>query len=158
MSLEKSAGAVIFRKSRSRTRGSLRGKEGDKIFYLLLHYAGVSHRAKRDYWDFPKGHIEKGEKIEDTVRREVREETGLTYIEFVPGFKEVIKYFFRLKGENIFKIVTFLLAETKEKEVKISFEHIGAEWLPYEKAIERLTFKNAREILKKANEYLSDKP
>jgi 8-oxo-dGTP pyrophosphatase MutT (NUDIX family) len=144
MSLEKSAGAVIFR------------KEGDKIYYLLLHYPSSS-KTKRGYWDLPKGHIEKGEKIEDTAKREVREETGLTDISFVGGFKEGIKYFFRLKGENIFKIVTFLLAETRIKEVKISFEHIGAEWLLYEKAIERLTFKNAKEILKKANEYLSQK-
>lgn len=141
MPLEKSAGAVIFR------------KEGNKIYYLLLHYPS-SAKASKDYWDFPKGHIEKGEKIEDTVRREVREETGLTALKFVEGFKEWIKYFFKFKGKNVFKIVTFLLAEAKEKEVKISWEHIGYKWLPYEEAIERLTFKNAKEILKKANQYL----
>lgn len=144
MPLEKSAGAVIFR------------KEGNEIYYLLLHYPSTS-KTPRPYWDFPKGHIEKGEKIEDTVRREVREETGLTDIKFVEGFKEWIKYFFKFKGKNIFKIVTFLLTETKTKEVKISFEHIGHEWLPYEPALDRLTFKNAKEILSKAYQYLSKK-
>jgi hypothetical protein len=46
------------------------------------------------------------------------------------------------------------LAETKEKNVQISFEHIGYEWLPFEEALERLSFQNAKEILKKANEFL----
>lgn len=143
MPFEKSAGAVIFR------------KEGNKIHYLLLHYPPASHRAKSDYWDLPKGHIEKGEEIEDTARREVREETGLTDIKFVEGFMEWLKYFFRFEGKNIFKIVTFLLAETKQKDVKISAEHIGFDWLRYEQALERLNFKNAKEILKKANGYLT---
>ena len=144
MPVEKSAGAVIFR------------KENNKIYYLLLHYPS-SAKAPRDYWDFPKGHIEKGEKEIDTVKREVFEETGLKDIEFIEGFKEWIKYFFKHKGKNVFKIVTFYLAETQEKDIQISGEHIGYEWLPYEETIEKLTFKNAKEILKKANDYLNSK-
>ena len=135
--MEKSAGAVIFR------------KEKGKIYYLLLQY-GLGH------WGFPKGHIEKGESLEDTVRRETKEETGLEDIEIVDGFKKWIKYFFKLKEKNIFKIVTYLLAETKTKEVKISWEHIGYKWIPYEKALEQLTFKNTKGVLKKANKFLID--
>jgi len=145
MPVEKSAGAVVFR------------RENSKIFYLLLHYPGASHRAEKDYWDFPKGHIERGEKIEETVKREVFEETGLKDIEILPGFKETINYFFKFEGKNILKFVTFFLAQTKEKDVKISFEHIGYEWLPYEEAIKRLTFQNSREVLKKAHEFLNKK-
>ena len=142
MPLEKSAGAVIFR------------KEGGKIYYLLLHYPSNA-KAPREYWDFPKGHIEKGEKEIDTVKREVFEETGLKDIKFVEGFKEWIKYFFKYKGKTVFKIVTFLLTEAETEEVKISPEHIGYQWLPYEEALKQLKFKNAREILKKANDFLS---
>jgi len=135
MPIEKSAGAVIFR------------KEEGKIYYLLLRY-------QAGHWDFPKGIIEKGEKIEETARREIKEETGIKALKFIEGFKEWIKYFFKLKEKNIFKIVTFLLAETKQKNVKISWEHIGYKWLPYKEALEQLTFKNAKEILKKANDFL----
>lgn len=141
MPVERSAGAVIFR------------KEGKNVLYLLLHYPS-SAKAPKEYWDFPKGHIEKGEKIEETIKREVREETGLDDIRLVEDFKEWIKYFFKFKGKNIFKIVTFLLAETKTKEVKVSFEHLGYEWLSYEEAFKKLTFKNAKEILKKAHHFL----
>jgi bis(5'-nucleosidyl)-tetraphosphatase len=148
MPKETSAGAVIFR------------KEDGKTYYLLLNY-GSRH------WDFPKGHIEEGEKEKDTVIREVKEETGIGDIRIIDGFREWVKYFFRrtydLKEEEkkrapwVFKMVTFYLAETKTKEVKISFEHKGFKWLPYEEAYKQLKFKNARNILNKANEFLIQK-
>jgi len=140
--VEKSAGAVVFR------------KEGNKIYYLLLHYPSGA-RTPRNYWDFPKGHIERGEKEIETVKREVKEETGLEDIKFIEGFKKWVKYFFRFQGKTVFKIVIFYLVETKNKNVKISSEHIGYKWLPYEEALEQLLFKNAKEILKKANDYLT---
>jgi len=150
MPVEKSAGAIIFRKE---PFDVAQGK-GDKIFYLLLHYPSNT-KSPKEYWDLPKGHIEKGEKLEDTVKREVEEETGLKDIEFIEGFKETIKYFFKWENKNILKFVTFYLAETKTRDVKISEEHIDYEWLPYKEALEKLTFKNAKEILKKANNFLS---
>jgi bis(5'-nucleosidyl)-tetraphosphatase len=150
MPIEKSAGAIIFRKE---SFDAAQGK-GDKIFYLLLHYPSNA-KAPKEYWDLSKGHIEKGESELETVKREVEEETGLKDIEFVEGFKEWIKYFFKWESKNILKFVTFYLAETETRDVKISGEHIGYEWLPYKEAIEKLTFKNAKEILKKANEFLS---
>ena len=141
MLLEKSAGAVIFR------------KEGNKTYYLLLHYPRGARKPK-PYWDFPKGHIEKGEKELDSVKREVREETGLEDIGFVGNFKERIEYFFRQEEKNILKLVTFYLAETKEKDVKISSEHAGFKWLSYEKALKKLTFQNAQKILQKAKDFI----
>ena len=67
---------------------------------------------------------------------------------------EKIQYYFKFEGELINKTVIFYLAKTQTKEVKLSFEHIGFEWLPYNKAIKQLTYKNAKEILKKANDFL----
>ena len=144
MPIEKSAGAVIFR------------KEEGSIYYLLLHYPSNT-KSPKEYWDFPKGHIEKGEKEIETVKREVEEETGLKDLKLIKGFKEWVKYFFKWEGKNILKFVTFYLTETKTKDVKISGEHIGYDWLPYGEATEKLTFKNAKEILKKANGFLSRK-
>jgi len=141
--VEKSAGAVVFR------------KEGNKIYYLLLHYPSGA-RTPRNYWDFPKGHIERGEKEIETVKREVKEETGLEDIKFIEGFKKWVKYFFRFQGKTVFKIVIFYLVETKNKNVKISSEHIGYKWLPYEEALEQLLFKNAKEILEEANNFLKN--
>ena len=68
MKQERSAGAVVFI------------KETEPI-YLLLQY-----EAK--HWDFPKGNIEKGETDQETVKREIAEETGIKDIEIIKDFKE----------------------------------------------------------------------
>ena len=144
MLVENSAGAIIFI------------KEGERPLFLLLHYP-FGGRTTEPYWDFSKGHIEKGEKIEDTARREAEEETGLKDVNVIDGFRQTIKYYFQWRGKTVRKFVTFLLAETKTKDITISEEHIGYKWLPYEEAIETLTFDNAKEVLKKANAFFSRK-
>jgi bis(5'-nucleosidyl)-tetraphosphatase len=136
MPAEHSAGAVIVN-----INGSPK--------YLLLHY-----HYKKDFWDYPKGHIEEGETAEQAAEREVTEETGIKKMKFVPGFREKIKYFFRKEGQLVYKDVIFFIAETKEEHITLSEEHIGFEWLPFDKACEKATFKNTREILKKANDFL----
>lgn len=147
ISFEKSVGVIIFRKAESR------------IKYLLLHY-------RHGHWDFPKGHMEKGETEEETMRRELEEETGISDIKIIPEFHEKIRFFYKAKDDEyerrkkkgertlIFKKVVFYLAETQAQDVKISFEHIGFEWLEFEKALERTTYRGPKRILKKANEYL----
>ncbi len=140
MPKEISAGAIIFR------------KEKDSRKYLLLHY-------EEGHWDFAKGHIEKGEDENTTVRREVEEETGITQIEFIEGFKEKISYYFRANGQLVYKEVFFYLCETSEEKVVLSNEHIGYEWMEYDPAMKKLTYKNAKEILKKADKFLkNEKP
>jgi bis(5'-nucleosidyl)-tetraphosphatase len=104
MPVEHSAGAIVFRREKRR------------LLYLLLHY-------EEGHWGSAKGHIEKGETIEETARREIREESGLTDLRFCPGFKETNKYFFAAGGQRIFKTVVFLLAETRTEKVTLSFEH-----------------------------------
>lgn len=142
MPKETSAGAIVFRKERGQP------------LYLLLHYPS-SQKTKREYWDFAKGHIEKGETELETVKREVQEETGITDLTFIAGFKEAISYMFQVKGQKIFKTVVFYLGETLQKEVQISFEHLAYQWLPYEKALLQLKFPNARKLLKKSHDLIS---
>jgi bis(5'-nucleosidyl)-tetraphosphatase len=137
MPVEFSAGAVIFR------------KEMGQILYLLLHY-------EESHWGSSKGHIEKGESVEEAARREIREETGITDIRFIDGFKELNKYYFHTNKGRVFKTVTFLLAETRTAEVRLSFEHVGYQWLPYDAALEKITFKTEKAVLAKAHEFLME--
>lgn len=131
---ERSAGAVVFRQS-----------DGGRI-YLLLQNAGR--------WDFPKGRVERGESEVQTVLREVEEETAVTDLKIVPGFRKVIEYFYRRDGKNIHKQVTYLLGETKEDRVKISFEHQGFGWFPYGEALDRASYDNSKITLKEAEQFL----
>ena len=145
MKNEKSAGGVVFR-------------EDTKRQFLLLHYQRINdQKNEHTYWDFPKGHVEEGETEVHTVLREVEEETGIKDAKIVEGFREKIRYFFNIKGVLINKEVVFFLCRTETKDINISEEHIGFEWMPFEEAKEKLAFKNSREILIKANEFLSHK-
>jgi len=147
ISFEKSVGAVVFR------------QQGNTIMYLLLHY-------RSGHWDFPKGHMESGETEQETLMREVSEEAGLTDLEILPDFKAQVRYFYRAGAEekkerketgkfaNVAKKVAYYLAETKTKNITISFEHIGFEWLGYADALSRITYGNSKNVLKKANSHL----
>jgi len=153
MPFEKSVGAVVFR------------REKKNILYLVLRHPSPKTKTSQ-YWNFPKGHIEKGESWKDTLRREVEEETGIKNLKIFPDFYVWNKYFYRAKGRerekrkkskigiNIFKIVTYHLAETKKDKVRLSHEHIDHKWLDYKKALDLLTYKQTKKVLEKANRHL----
>jgi 8-oxo-dGTP pyrophosphatase MutT (NUDIX family) len=120
--------------------------------YLLLHYTS-------GHWDFPKGHIEKGESKQQAALREVTEETGLQHIELLPDFQTEFSYIFRSPstGELIKKTVYFFIGKSNEKEIKLSHEHIGFAWSPFKTAIAQLTYQNAKDLLVQADHYLTKK-
>jgi len=136
MPREKSCGAVVFRKNR-------------EVEYLLLHY-------EAGHWDFVKGQVEVNESEKETVMRELEEETKITDAHFVGNFREEISYVYRRKGKTIYKKVAYFLVQAQKTKVTLSYEHVAYVWLTYQKAIERLTFKNAKNVLKKAHEFLKN--
>ncbi len=132
---EKSCGAVIFLNKEEQTK------------YLLLNYAA-------GHWDFVKGNVEPNENEKETVLRELKEETAITDAQFIEGFKETIAYFYRRQGLTVHKEVVFFVMESHTEKVELSFEHIGYIWLDYKHAMEKLTFKNAKDVLQKAHDFL----
>jgi len=48
------------------------------------------------------------------------------------------------------------LAKTNEKNIKLSHEHNDYLWLEYNNALKKTTFENAKNVLTKANEFLSN--
>ncbi len=134
---EYSAGAVLFYLSEKRE-------------FLLLHY-------NEGHWDFPKGHIEGDETEEETCIREVIEETGITGIDIMKGFSHSYSYFYRRGKETFNKTVVFFVAKVPHKNVKISHEHQNFVWLPYDAARKKLTFQNAKDLLKLANDFVEKK-
>jgi bis(5'-nucleosidyl)-tetraphosphatase len=134
---EKSCGAVIYNQS-------------GQANYLLLQY-------EAGHWDFVKGNVEQGETEQQTAARELQEETGIADAKFIDGFKEKITYFYKRQGNTVYKEVIFFLMDAPSQNVTLSFEHVGYTWLPYEQAMQKLTFKNARDVLKKAHDYLKNK-
>ena len=122
-------------------------ENGSEKQFLLLNYP-------TGHWDFIKGGIEDGESLQQTAIRETREETGITDIEFIEGFKEEIEYFFRAENQNVHKKVIFFLAKTNSKNVILSHEHLDSVWLNYNDALKKLTYHHAINLLKKSNTFL----
>ena len=118
--------------------------ERSMVLYLILHYPA-------GHWDFVKGNVEKGENEKRTTLREIKEETGLEDITFIPNFRKVVEYYYRREGQVIRKRVSFYLAKSQKKDVKLSHEHQDYSWSSYTDSINKITYRNARSLLKLAN-------
>jgi 8-oxo-dGTP pyrophosphatase MutT (NUDIX family) len=136
---ERSAGFVIYHVSPSR-----------QPEYLLLDYGR--------HWDFAKGHLEGDEDDLAAARRELREETGIDDARVLADFRHQITYYFRDRKKGLVrKTVVFFLGETRAEahDIVLSHEHEGFVFLPFAKALKRITYPNARQVLKLANEALN---
>jgi len=136
---EHSAGFVVFR----RRNGHLE--------VLLIR------SSEHSYWGFPKGIVDEGESDEEAARRELAEETGLTDIEIVNGFKTTDRYFYQREGKRIFKTVTFFAAFVRSGEVRLSYEHSDYAWVDARKALSMIKYKSLREVLRQALRFVGYK-
>ena len=137
--IERSAGVLVYRMP-------ARKKEAE---FLLLDYG--------KHWDYPKGHVEKGEDDRSAALRELSEETGIDDVALCDGFSHEMTYFFRHKAKGLIKkTVVFFLGQTKIKsaKLKLSHEHVGAAFLAYEAALKRVTYPTAKAALKAAKAFL----
>jgi len=131
---EVSAGGIVFRRF------------GGEAHFLLIK---DSYRR----WGFPKGHLEEGESPAEAALRETGEETGLRTLA-LHGPIRIIDWHFRFRGRAIHKFCHFFLFESPEGEV-IPQQDEGItdhQWLPLEEAMARLSYDNARGVLRRGGE------
>lgn len=135
-----SAGGLIYRK-----------KDGIYEVALIMH----KNLKGEEVWSIPKGLIEKGEKVERTAFREVKEETGL--IGEIKQKLGEIEYWYYSKDENVRihkKVYLFLLAYLEGSTEDHDAEVEDVKWFPLEEAEKKLTFESERKILKTAKKFL----
>ena len=126
---------------------------------VVFRPAGATHevalirvvRADGHAWTLPKGWVEKGEDLEQTAVREVREETGLQ----ARVLRKVgeITYEFYSKGDRsrVSKTVHVFLLECLGGNLADHDDEVEeARWFPFDEAVKALTHKNERDILEKA--------
>lgn len=136
MKREKSCGALVYR------------YEGDRLMLLLLRHRHGGH------WSFPKGHVEGEETEIETALREIREETGLS-VSLREGFRHTVEYY---PKPGVRKHVVYFLGEAPAdaKIVRQEEEISELHWVEWSQAVEAVTFKNDRNLLNFAWEYLTE--
>ena len=133
MRLEKSCGALVYRRNR----------EQIELLLIKNRYGG--------HWSFPKGHVEGRETEVQTALREVKEETGLD-ISLQSGFRHAVEYFPR---PNVKKQVVYFLGHARNDHVVRQEEEIGeTRWIPLEQAHTWVTFRNDKNLISKAKKIL----
>lgn len=145
MPVERSAGIIFFRNT----------PEGRR--YLIVRSArDIPDRP--EFWDIPKGRLEKGEtRGIDAAVREAKEETGIDNFSVIPEFKYTARYFTRREGKPIPKFVAVFLAEAHDDQVRLSWEHDAYRWVSYEEAMAMKPFTTMKPALKAAEEFLSQR-
>ena len=129
MKKEKSCGAIVFY------------LEGDKEQILLIKHANSGH------WSFPKGHVEAGETELETAVREIKEETGVDAL-VDTRFRQVVTY---SPKKDVIKDVVYFFATTKDYETSNQEEEVSAcRWVDIDKALESVSYKNDKSLVKKA--------
>ena len=134
MQVQKSCGAVVF------TR-----RDNENLYVIIRQTNG-------DY-GFPKGHMEHGEDEETTALREIREEVGLDAA-LLEGFRQEIRYPFPNKPLVTKQVVYFLAAYSGQEIVCQRSEVSAAYLLPFEQAMDLLTFRETKNILAEAERFL----
>lgn len=130
---EKSCGAVIFSRS------------GETRVYLV-------EKMLKGHQSLCKGHVEGNETEHETAAREILEETNLKVC-FVDGFRACIEY---SPYSNCIKEVVFFLAEAESMNVLAQPEEVSSLfWLPFDEALESLTYESDKTVLQKADDYLN---
>lgn len=132
MEYEKSCGAVVYKIRYGR------------VYFLVEH-------MKLGHISIPKGHMEGDETEEKTAIREIREETNLE-VKLDTVFRHDVYY---SPCEGVKKQVIFFVAEAVTEDLKNQESEVSdLEWLPYDQAIEAVTYATDKEVLSHAAVYL----
>ena len=122
MRKEKSCGCIII--------------DEDKV--LLIY------EKDRNFWGFPKGHVEFNETEFETALREVKEEVGLDVI-IDEETRYEINYIVR---NEIDKTAVYFIATPKSKKIILQPEEIeDSRWCTYEEAMNLIDFVNLSKVL-----------
>lgn len=133
-----------------------RKTKDSQIEYLLLkrklHWTG---------WEFPKGGVDKGERLQETAKRECFEESGLKPLKLMKyPITGKYKYHKPLADRPgiIGQTYTLFSAQVSQERVTLDKkEHAGYVWLSFQKAIKKLTHENQKKCLKIVNRGLENK-
>ena len=118
-----------------------------RINYLIL-----KHKQAEKHWSFAKGNLEEDESELQITKKELLEETHLKNLEFLNDLKKIHNYFFIQKGIKYNKKVTYLVAYSHSKKIKLSKEYSGYFWGNFEEILLKLEKDDAKNLLREVHQ------
>lgn len=125
-----------------------------KILLLKTNPAMLKGYTGEPYWDIPGGRIQKNSNIEDTLKREVEDETGIASIKSFTPFSMVLSNVRIPVGENSVGLIlsSYICDIGQITEIKLSDEHVEYQWFEPKEAAELLKVKYPKEFIRKIAE------
>ena len=130
-----SAGGVVYQ----------RGERGYEV--------ALVGRSQQGTWGLPKGTPDDAETVEQTALREVAEETGIQpkLVDRIGS----IQYYFVARNTRFHKTVHFFLMEANGGSLDLhDHEYDLVRWFDLDEAVERLSYPNEVEIVRRARAML----
>ena len=106
---------------------------------------------KVSFWQPITGGIESGESPEEACLREIKEETGLLLA--CPNLTSLGDFTVKI-DENLSIHKNLFLVLTEQKEIQISDEHVGAQWVALDKVSSQLSWPSNQATLEIITEKL----
>lgn len=118
----------------------------------------IIYQAQQGYWVFPKGKIEPRESELDTLKRELKEEIGLTKFFLLPHFRESIYFDFQLNDQTVVhREIIYYLVRAGTMDLKLdkieSAEHC---WCDFQEVMRYLKYPNQQKLVHKMRVYLKE--
>lgn len=111
--------------------------------YVIENGKVLVIQHNQGHWDFPKGHMERGETEKETAKREVLEETGIE-IEIVSDEKYIVEY---MPKANVEKKVIFFEAKKIGGDLKKQESEVQrVEWIPIKDVLSIITYSTSKDM------------
>ena len=127
---EPTAGGIVFRRVK-----------GGEVEILLIQDA-------KDRWTIPKGHIEEGETAQQTAKREIGEEAGLSQVD-VLGWLGKIHFRYRRIDKLVLMTTQIYLVRAKGDTDAIKKEEWmnGIKWFKFHDALDAIEYEDIGKLM-----------
>ena len=127
---EPTAGGIVFRRD-----------EKNGIEILLIQDA-------KDRWTIPKGHIEEGETAQQTAKREIGEETGLTNTEVLGWLGKIHFRYRRLDKLVLMTTQIYLMRALGDTDAIQKEEYMnGIKWFSFHDSLEAIEYEDIGKLM-----------